>query len=53
MRVSKGNQPQWENRRQFFFAVAQAMWRILLNRFCDKHRLQRGGGGCDHRHADA
>lgn len=43
LRVSKSEQPQWENRRHFFGAAAQAMRRILLNRIRDKNRLKRGG----------
>ncbi|HEY1051454.1 MAG TPA: ECF-type sigma factor [Prosthecobacter sp.] len=45
LRVTKsaGEGPQWENRRHFFGAAAQAMRRILLNRFRDKGRLKRGG----------
>jgi RNA polymerase sigma factor (TIGR02999 family) len=50
LRVSKDNGPQWENRRHFFGAAAQAMRRILLNRIRDKHRLKRGGG---HEHLPA
>lgn len=44
LRVSQSDGPQWENRRHFFGAAAQAMRRILLNRIRDKHRLKRGGG---------
>jgi RNA polymerase sigma factor (TIGR02999 family) len=44
LRVSKSEEPQWENRRHFFGAAAQAMRRIILNRIRDKHRLKRGGG---------
>ncbi|MBL9114376.1 MAG: sigma-70 family RNA polymerase sigma factor [Verrucomicrobiaceae bacterium] len=43
LRFSKDDQMQWENRRHFFRAVAQAMRRILLNRIRDKHRQKRGG----------
>lgn len=43
LRVSKSDAPQWENRRHFFGAAAQAMRRILLNRIRDKGRLKRGG----------
>ncbi len=43
LRVSKDGQPQWESRRHFFGAAAQAMRRILLNRARDKKRLKRGG----------
>jgi RNA polymerase sigma factor (TIGR02999 family) len=34
----------WDSRRHFF-AAAQAMRRILLNRARDRKRLKRGGGG--------
>ena len=50
LRVSKSQEPQWENRRHFFGAAAQAMRRILLNRIRDKHRQKRGGG---HEHLPA
>jgi len=35
---------QWDNRRHFFSAAAEAMRRILLDRARDKHRIKRGGG---------
>ncbi len=47
LRVSKDDHPQWENRRHFFGAAAQAMRRILINRARDKARLKRGGGGAE------
>lgn len=50
LRVSKSEQPQWENRRHFFGAAAQAMRRIQLNRARDKNRLKRSGG---HEHVQA
>lgn len=50
LRVSKDDEPRWENRRHFFGAAAQAMRRILLNRARDKNRLKRGGG---HEHVQA
>jgi RNA polymerase sigma factor (TIGR02999 family) len=34
---------QWDSRRHFFAAAAEAMRRILLNRARDKRRLKRGG----------
>jgi RNA polymerase sigma factor (TIGR02999 family) len=34
----------WDNRRHFFAAAAEAMRRILIDRARDKHRLKRGGG---------
>ena len=43
LRVSKSDEPQWENRRHFFGAAAQAMRRILMNRVRDRQRLKRGG----------
>jgi len=45
LRVSKDGRMQWESRRHFFNAAAQAMRRILLNRARDKKRLKRGGPG--------
>lgn len=47
LRVSKDDHPQWENRRHFFGAAAQAMRRILMNRARDKARLKRGGNGAE------
>ena len=47
LRVSKDSGPQWESRRHFFGAAAQAMRRILMNRARDKARLKRGGGGME------
>jgi RNA polymerase sigma factor (TIGR02999 family) len=35
---------QWDNRRQFFAAAAEAMRRILIDRARDRKRLKRGGG---------
>ena len=37
-------QPQWDGRRHFFAAAAEAMRRILINRARDRRRLKRGGG---------
>jgi RNA polymerase sigma factor (TIGR02999 family) len=34
----------WDSRRHFFGAAAEAMRRILLDRARDKRRLKRGGG---------
>ncbi|MDB4723860.1 ECF-type sigma factor [Akkermansiaceae bacterium] len=36
---------QWENRRHFFGAAAEAMRRILVNHARQKNALKRGGGG--------
>src|SRR5579871_1695388 len=40
-----GTEPiqQWDSRRHFFAAVAEAMRRILIDRARDKRRLKRGG----------
>jgi RNA polymerase sigma factor (TIGR02999 family) len=35
---------QWDNRRHFFAAAAEAMRRILIDRARDKRRFKRGGG---------
>ena len=35
---------QWDGRRHFFAAAAEAMRRILINRVRDKGRVKRGGG---------
>jgi RNA polymerase sigma factor (TIGR02999 family) len=35
---------QWDGRRHFFAAAAEAMRRILINRAREKNRLKRGGG---------
>lgn len=42
--IAGGKNPQWDNRRHFFQAAAQAMRRILINRARDKNCLKRGGG---------
>jgi RNA polymerase sigma factor (TIGR02999 family) len=34
----------WDSRRHFFAAAAEAMRRILIDRARDKHRIKRGGG---------
>ena len=47
LRVSKAGGTEWESRRHFFGAAAQAMRRILMNRARDKARLKRGGGGME------
>src|SRR5262249_31075585 len=45
LRLVGGGQPQqWDGRRHFFAAAAEAMRRILLDRVRDKRRLKRGGG---------
>jgi len=36
--------PDWDGRRHFFAAAAEAMRRILVNRARDKGRVKRGGG---------
>lgn len=42
--VNRNGVPQdWEGRRHFFAAAAQAMRRILINRARDKMRFKRGG----------
>jgi len=35
---------QWKNHRQFFYAAAEAMRRILVDRAREKKSLKRGGG---------
>lgn len=50
LNVSKSGQSKWQSRRHFFGAAAQAMRRILLNRYRDKQRLKRGGA---HEHVSA
>src|SRR5215475_12187339 len=42
--VGGGQSQQWDGRRHFFAAAAEAMRRILLDRARDKRRLKRGGG---------
>ena len=39
----KAGEQQWDGRRHFFAAAAEAMRRILIDRARDKHRLKRGG----------
>src|SRR4051812_34261202 len=41
--VGDGRPRDWNGRRHFFAAAAEAMRRILINRARDKHRLKRGG----------
>jgi RNA polymerase sigma factor (TIGR02999 family) len=41
--VGDGRQRDWNGRRHFFAAAAEAMRRILINRARDKQRLKRGG----------
>ena len=53
LRVSKDEGQQWESRRHFFGAAAQAMRRILINRARDKTRLKRGGEGVERVPLDA
>ena len=53
LRVSKDEGQQWESRRHFFGAAAQAMRRILINRARDKTRLKRGGEGAERVPLDA
>ncbi|MCI0464250.1 MAG: ECF-type sigma factor [Gemmataceae bacterium] len=44
VRLVKGEQPpNWDSRRHFFAAAAEAMRRILLDRARDKRRRKRGG----------
>ena len=42
--AGEGDEVQWDSRRHFFAAAAEAMRRILLDRARDKRRLKRGGG---------
>lgn len=44
LRLVKGDVPQFENRRHFFGAAAEAMRRILVERARERGRLKRGGG---------
>src|SRR5271167_311598 len=45
LRLVGGEETQdWNGRRHFFAAAAEAMRRILIDRARDKHRLKRGGG---------
>ena len=41
--IGDGRQRDWNGRRHFFAAAAEAMRRILINRARDKQRLKRGG----------
>ncbi len=44
LRLVDGEQvQQWDSRRHFFAAAAEAMRRILINRARDRGRLKRGG----------
>jgi len=42
--VDHEHAPQWDNRRHFFAAAAEAMRRILIENARSKGRLKRGGG---------
>ena len=44
LRLSGGEDRQWENRRHFFGAAAEAMRRILIDNARRKHALRHGGG---------
>jgi RNA polymerase sigma factor (TIGR02999 family) len=41
--IDAGAEPQWENRRHFFAAAAEAMRRILIENARRKQRLKHGG----------
>jgi RNA polymerase sigma factor (TIGR02999 family) len=41
--IGEGAQKQWDNRRHFFAAAAEAMRRILVDNARRKKRLKRGG----------
>src|SRR5215471_8764867 len=44
LRLSGGEERQWENRRHFFGAAAEAMRRILIDNARRKHAVRHGGG---------
>jgi RNA polymerase sigma factor (TIGR02999 family) len=44
LRVTSAVQPQWQGRRHFFAAAAEAMRRILVENARRKRRLRHGGG---------
>ncbi|MFO0890836.1 MAG: ECF-type sigma factor [Isosphaeraceae bacterium] len=44
LRLSKGADPAWENRRHFFGAAARAMREILIEQHRRRRRLRHGGG---------
>src|SRR5712691_5301040 len=43
IRLVDGRAQQWDSRRHFFFAAAEAMQRILIESARRKKRLKRGG----------
>jgi len=43
LRIAGDDGPQFENRRHFFFAAAEAMRRILVDRARRRQRLRHGG----------
>lgn len=43
LRLNLGQTPQWENRKYFYAAAAQAMRHILIERARKKQRLRHGG----------
>ncbi len=44
LRLSGGEERQWDNRRHFFGAAAEAMRRILIDNARRKHAARHGGG---------
>lgn len=44
LRLGGDQQPAWKNRSQFFFAAAEAMRRILIDRARRKRAVRHGGG---------
>lgn len=44
LRLTGGEKDQWENRRHFFAAAAEAMRHILIDRARRRMRLRHGGG---------
>lgn len=43
LRLGGDRQPQWQNKAQFYYAAAEAMRRILIDRARKKLRLKHGG----------
>lgn len=43
LRMFGGQAPQWENRRHFFAAAAEAMRRVLIDNARFRNRIKRGG----------
>jgi RNA polymerase sigma factor (TIGR02999 family) len=44
LRLGGDEQPEWSDRRHYFYAIAEAMRHILVNRARRRQRIRHGGG---------